>query len=170
MAMKLYLCMLNMSSSIPQSGQCIWEYCKSCHNHIMKTCSYNFAPLKNHFYIIKLGFAGVYIIFLISAQSIDCGYALELPHLIEAVLKIPTIYALSRNMKNIRISLSGNFHVLVVKCSVYLNRHVFTMVVPNGKYQLIYDYLDVIISCVIYNSKCQWKYSSTGKRCHYKLY
>ena len=30
---------------------------------ITKTCLYNFDPLKPHFYIIKLGFTGVYIIF-----------------------------------------------------------------------------------------------------------
>ena len=34
-----------------------------------KTCLYNFDPLKPHFYIVKLGFTGVYIIFLISAQK-----------------------------------------------------------------------------------------------------
>ena len=37
--------------------------------YIMKTCLYNFDPLKPHFYIVKLGFAGVYIIFLISARK-----------------------------------------------------------------------------------------------------
>ena len=47
--------------------------------HITKTCLYNFDPLKSHFYIVKLGFTGVYIIFLISAQKIDCGYSLEPP-------------------------------------------------------------------------------------------
>ena len=36
---------------------------------ITKTCLYNFDPLKPHFYIAKLGFTGVYIIFLISAQK-----------------------------------------------------------------------------------------------------
>ena len=36
-------------------------------------------PLKNHFYIVKLGFTGVYIIVLISAQNIDCGYSLGPP-------------------------------------------------------------------------------------------
>ena len=46
---------------------------------ITKTRLYNFDLLKPHFYIIKLGFTGVYIIFLISAQSIDCGYSLEPP-------------------------------------------------------------------------------------------
>ena len=45
---------------------------------IMKTCLYSFAPLKPHFYIVKLGFTGVYIIFLIYAQK-HCGYSLEPP-------------------------------------------------------------------------------------------
>ena len=40
-----------------------------------KTYLYNFDPLKPHFYIVKLGFTGVYIIFLISAQLIECGYS-----------------------------------------------------------------------------------------------
>ena len=46
---------------------------------ITKTRLYNFDPLKPHFYIVKLGFTGVYIILLISAQNIDCGYSLEPP-------------------------------------------------------------------------------------------
>ena len=46
---------------------------------ITKTCLYNFDPLKPHFYIVKLGFTGVCIIFLISAKNIDCGYSLEPP-------------------------------------------------------------------------------------------
>ena len=37
--------------------------------YIKKTCLYNFDPLKPHFYIVKLGFTGVYIIFVISAQK-----------------------------------------------------------------------------------------------------
>ena len=36
---------------------------------ITKTCLYNFDPLKPHFYIVKLGFRGVYITLLISAQK-----------------------------------------------------------------------------------------------------
>ena len=36
---------------------------------ITKTCLYNFDPLKPHFYIVKLGFTGEYIIFLISARK-----------------------------------------------------------------------------------------------------
>ena len=48
--------------------------------HIMKTCLYNFDPLKPHFYIVKLGFTGVYIIFLFLLKNIECGYTLEWPH------------------------------------------------------------------------------------------
>ena len=46
---------------------------------ITKTCLYNFDPLKPQSYIVKLGFTRVYIIFLIFAQNINCGYSLE-PH------------------------------------------------------------------------------------------
>ena len=41
----------------------------SIYSSITKTCLYNFDPFKPHFYIVKLGFTGVYIIFLISAQK-----------------------------------------------------------------------------------------------------
>ena len=46
---------------------------------ITKTCLYNFDPLKPHFYIVKLGFTEVYIIFLISAQKHRLWYSLEPP-------------------------------------------------------------------------------------------
>ena len=47
---------------------------------IKKTYLYNFDPLEPHFYLVKLGFTGVYVISLISAQNMDCGYSLEPPH------------------------------------------------------------------------------------------
>ena len=37
--------------------------------YITKTYLYNFDPVKPHFYIVKLGFTWVYIIFHISAQK-----------------------------------------------------------------------------------------------------
>ena len=46
---------------------------------ITKMCLYNFDPFKPHFYVVKLGFKGIYIIFLISAQNIDRGCSLEPP-------------------------------------------------------------------------------------------
>ena len=45
--------------------------------YITYTYVYSFDPLKPHFYIVKLGFTGVYIIFIIPAQNIDWGYSLE---------------------------------------------------------------------------------------------
>ena len=46
---------------------------------IRKTCSCNVYPLIPHFYIAKLGYAGVYLFFLFFLQNIDCGYSLEPP-------------------------------------------------------------------------------------------
>ena len=67
--------MPSKTNSTLKTKQLITHLCR-----ITKTCLYNFDPLKPHFYIVKLGFTGVYIIFLISAQNIDCGYSLEPPH------------------------------------------------------------------------------------------
>ena len=57
-----------------------WKKLNAELHAIMKTCLYDFDPFKPHFYVVKLGFTGVYIIFLSSAQNIDCRYLLELPH------------------------------------------------------------------------------------------
>ena len=46
---------------------------------IMKTCPCNVYPLEPHFYIAKLGYAGVYLLFLFLLQNIDFGYSLEPP-------------------------------------------------------------------------------------------
>ena len=50
--------------------------------NITKTRLYDFDPFKSHFYIVKLGFTGVYIIFLFCfmLENIDCGYSSEPPH------------------------------------------------------------------------------------------
>ena len=66
-----------IENSAVDSGVC-YPLCQSF--SITKTCLYNFDPLEPHIYIEKLGFTGVYIIFLIFAQNIDCGYLLEPPH------------------------------------------------------------------------------------------
>ena len=47
---------------------------------ITKTSPCNEHPLTAYFYIVKLGFSGVYIIFLFLHWNIDCGYLLEPPH------------------------------------------------------------------------------------------
>ena len=75
---KMYLltCTPNKNSNLCASAQ-YDQGLRSTHEetlhlwlfNITKTYLYNFDPLKPHFYIVKLGFTGVYIIFLISAQK-----------------------------------------------------------------------------------------------------
>ena len=79
--------------------------------HITKTYLYNFHPLKPHFYIVKLGFTGVYIIFLISAKNIDCGYLLEPPrrhlHCLPLIQQFSDKSACSGFVQNFRSSAIG---------------------------------------------------------------
>ena len=46
---------------------------------IMKTCLYNFDPLKPHLYIVKLGLTRYTLFFLFLLKTIDSGYSLEPP-------------------------------------------------------------------------------------------
>ena len=64
---------------------------------ITKSYLYNFDPIKPNFYIVKLRLQGYTLFFLFLLKNIDCGYSLEPPR------RVPTIYVLSRNRKNIRI-------------------------------------------------------------------
>ena len=97
--------------------------------NIMKTCLYNFDPIKPYFYIVKLGFTGVYIIFLNFAQKHrlweDCGYSLELPRQGSSKEYPQSIFWLE--IWKIEF-LSENFQFLEVKFSTYLNRPVFVMI------------------------------------------
>ena len=102
-----------------------WRSTYSFRLTITKTCLYNFDPFKPHFYIVKLGFTGVYIIFLISAQNIDCGYSLEPPR--RGGSNGYQNLCFEQKYEKYRNFLSENFHFLVVKFSVYLNRRVFVM-------------------------------------------
>ena len=81
-----------------------WDTLSTYHTILLitKTYLYNFDPLKPHFYIVKLGFTGVYIIFLIPAQNIDCGYSLEPPWW-GGSNEYPQSMFLDRNMKNLKV-------------------------------------------------------------------
>ena len=94
---------------------------------ITKTRLYNIDPLKPHFYIVKLGFTGVYIIFLISAQNIDCEYSLEPPHRGGSNEYTQSLFW-AEIWKISEFFLSENCQFLEVKFSIYLNRSVFVMV------------------------------------------
>ena len=108
-----------------------WQLAASA--FIMKTCLYNVDPHKPHFYIVKLGFIGVHIIFHISAQNIDCGYPLEPPRR-GGSNEYPQSMFLSRHKKILEF-LSEMFYILLVNFPVYLNRLVFVM------YRLFYERL-----------------------------
>ena len=93
-------------------------------NFITKTCLYNFDPLKPHFYIVKLGFTGVYIIFLISAQKHKLWYSLE-PPLRGGSNEYPQSMFWAEMWKISVFFYLKNCRFLEVKFSIYLNRHVF---------------------------------------------
>ena len=80
-----------------------------------------FWPLKPHFYIVKLGYTGVYIIFLISAQIVS-----------EAVLTSTHNLCFEQKYEKYQ-SFSSEFFVLFleVKFSIYLNRRVSVMRVSS---------------------------------------
>ena len=68
---------------------------KTFFRFITKTCLYKIDPLKPHFYIVKLGFTGVYIIFLISVQKHRL-WVLVRTASPRRFLRVPTIYVLTK--------------------------------------------------------------------------
>ena len=84
--------------------------------NLTKTCLHNFDPLKPHFYIVKLGFTGVYIIFLISARKHRLW-----------VLKSTHNLCFEQKCEKYQSFLSEHFQFLDVNFSIYLNRRVFVM-------------------------------------------
>ena len=96
---------------------------------ITKTYLYNFDPLKLHFYIVKLGFTRVYIIFLISAQNIDCGYSVEPPR--EAVLTSTHNLCFEQKCENKSEFLSEIFSVFGGEILNIIEEACFRNVIPS---------------------------------------
>ena len=86
-------------------------------------------PLKPHFYIVKLGFTWVYIIFLLSAPDIDCGYSWEPPRQGHSnVYPYSMFKAETGKISEVFIwFFFFFFFFFLVKFAVYLNRCVFVM-------------------------------------------
>ena len=120
---------------------------------ITKTCLYNFDLLTPHFYIVKLRFTRVYIIFLISAQKHSLWVLVRTA---VAVLTSTTIYVLSRIIK-ISDFLSETFHSLVVEFSVYLNRYVLVMLwfLHTLQKTRLFKYINILKISPLKN----WKFS-----------
>ena len=100
--------------------------CTSSETKLITKYLYNFDPLKPHFYIVKLGFAGVYIIFLISAQKHRLWVLIRTASA-EAVLTSTHNLYFEQKYEKYKLFLSENLQFLEVKFSVYLNRRVFLM-------------------------------------------
>ena len=95
-----------LGSNIGFLSECVYAQAGlNVHFTITKTCLYNVDPLKPHFYIVKLGFIGVYIIF---PQSMFWAEVWNILH---------------------QRFLPENFRFLEVKFSICLNRRVFVMTV-----------------------------------------
>ena len=90
--------------------------------NITKTYLYNFDPIKSSFNIVKLGFTGVYIIFLFLLKNIDCWYLLELPQW-GSSNEYPQSMFYAEIWKISAFFYLEIFIFLVVKFSIYLNRH-----------------------------------------------
>ena len=69
--------------------------------------------IKPHFYMVKQGFTGVYIIFHICAQNIDCGYSLQPPRR-GGSNEYPQSMFLSTNKKNNEYSCKPLFYHIKV--------------------------------------------------------
>ena len=92
---------------------------------ITKTSLCNENPVTPHFYIIKLAFTGVYV-FLIFAPKHRL-WVLVRSASVRRFLRVPTIYVLSKNKKNIK-----SFHLkikifTVLKNCCILQGRVFVM-------------------------------------------
>ena len=82
----------------------LFGVCHLINTFIRKTCPCNIYPLKPHFYIVKLGYEGVYLFFLFLLQNID----------------LFKTYVLSKNKKNIKNFLIKFFPFLQLKKSLYI--------------------------------------------------
>ena len=100
-------------------------------NHgITKTRLHNFDPLKPHFYIVKLGFIGVYIIFIILLKNIVCGYLLEPPRRGGSNEYPQSMFwaeTWKKKKKKKSEFLPENFQYFGGEISINLNRRVFVM-------------------------------------------
>ena len=85
----------------------------------MKTLLYSFDLLETHFYIVKLGFTGVYIIFLVLHRNMDCGCLLGPFRLAEAVLMSTLGLCFWHEYEKYQNFLSESFPFLVKNFNIF---------------------------------------------------
>ena len=81
--------------------------------------------------MVKLGLTGVYNIFLFLLKTTDCRYSLEPPRWGDSNEYHSLCFEQKYEKKKKQNFLSGNFPVLVVKFSIYLERRTLVINYPK---------------------------------------
>ena len=134
-----------------------FHLCSFCFNLMLicfKQCdlasrnlAYSFDPLKPHFYTVKLGFTGVCINFLISAQRHSLWVLVRAASQ-RRFQQVPTIYVLSRNMKT-----TCTFYMKVFVMTVYYAHFVDStfrtlcgLVAPRSGFSFFFSVLFIVLT------------------------
>ena len=132
--------------------------------NITKTRLHNFDPLKSHFYIVKLEFTGVYIIFFLFLLQNRLWLLVRTASSHIHTMPYIGTYVLSRKVKNMSF-LCENFQFLEVKFSIYLNRRVFVMAQINLRIHTICSWPSLSANIVIgYYKMYEWIATSRMRR------
>ena len=75
-------------------------------------------PPKPHFYIEKLGFAGVHLMFLFLIQNIYVHYGYK-TYIMGTASNVPTMYVFIKNIKSIKIFLV-KFSIFTAEKNLYI--------------------------------------------------
>ena len=98
---------------------------------ITKTCLYNVVPFNPLLYSKTGVYKDTYIIFFYFAKKHRL-WVLVRTASPRRFQRVPTIYVLSRNMKNIRLFYMKIFLFLVVKFSIFVCVEILRLCQPNG--------------------------------------
>ena len=93
--------------------------------YITKTCVYNFDALKPHFYIVKRVYRGIHYFSYFCPKTLIVGTRYN--RFAEAVLTNTHNLCFEQKYEKYQNCFIWKFSFLVVKFSIYLNRHVFVM-------------------------------------------
>ena len=120
---------------------------------IRKTFPCNIYPFIPHFYIAKLGYAGVYLFFLVLLQNIDCGFTLEPPRRGGSTSTHNLCFGAKnkKNYQNISTDFFFNFYNLIKICI----SHGRVFVMKNFKIFLlkIFSFYNLEKICIL---QCTW--------------
>ena len=82
-----------------------------------------------------MGLLGYTLFFLFLLKNTDCGYSLELPR--QGGSNEYDNLCLEQKYEEYQFFLSENFHMMMIKFSVYLNRLVFVVTITEQSLPII---------------------------------